>query len=103
MTTAIVITLAACAVNLWCLRRARRFEVAAQMALKRARALHEEVTLILIDNDRLRREGVWFDGQRWHARYVVETAGASGAEAKAALMGALTIAARVVPFRQRAH
>jgi len=53
------------------------------MARVHARAvrLHDEIKLVLIDNDRLRREGVWQDGDRWYGRMTVSVEAGSQVEA----------------------
>lgn len=54
---------------------AHRRALATALALKRAEALREEMVLIQVDNDQLRREGVWFDDTTgvWVGRYVLTT------------------------------
>jgi len=87
-------------------RKARRTKLAVAFALKRATMLRDEITLTIIENDRLRREGVWFDpaSGRWMARLAIDVTGESEREASIALAHAVRAIAAAVPGgRQRVH
>ena len=83
----LLVTLAAW-IGMWHLyRRAIAFDHGARLALRHATAIRDEVVLIQIDNDTLRREGVWLDEAtgEWRGRYAIVVTAASAPAAYSAL------------------
>jgi len=89
--TLLVLTLAAWVAMWRWYRRAIALDLGARIALRHAHTLRDEMILIQVDNECLRREGVWFDeatGQ-WMGRYAIVVAAASAPAAYAALQAEL--------------
>ena len=82
-------------------RRMRERERRLRFLFHRTAIMRDEITLTIVENDNLRREGVWQnpDDGVWYARTTITANGASADQAHAALSFAVFMTAKNWPHR----